>query len=109
MRPIRKILVAVKEPTARALPALDKAVRLARAFGASIELYHSITERVLADPYAEYLNYVADFERETEQRYTSDLEAVAARLRKQGLKAHATANWDYPAHEALVRRVRRDD
>jgi universal stress protein E len=109
MRPIRKILVAVKEPAARTLPALDKAVQLAHAFGASIELYHSITERVLADPYAEYLNHLADFERETQQRYALKLEAVAEKLRKQGLNAHATVDWDYPAHEALVRRARRDD
>jgi universal stress protein E len=109
MRPIRKILVAVKQPSARALPAVDKAVQLARAFGASIELYHSITERVLADPYADYLNYMADYERETQERYASEIEAVAAALRKRGVTAHATADWDYPAHEAIVRRARRDD
>jgi universal stress protein E len=109
MRPIRKILVAVKQPSARTLPAVDKAVHLAQAFGASIELYHSITERVLADPYAEYLNHLADFERETEQRYTAELESVAEALRKKGVKAHATASWDYPAHEAIVRRARRDE
>jgi universal stress protein E len=109
MRPIRKILVAVKQPSARVLPAVDKAVQLARACGASLELYHSITERVLADPYAEYLNYMADFERETEQRYTLELENLAAMLRKQGVNARATADWDYPAHDAIVRRARRDN
>lgn len=109
MRPIRKILVAVKNPSARHLPAVDKAAHLARAFGASLELYHSITERVLADPYADYLNYMADFERETEQRYTLELEGVAEVLCKQGIDAHATADWDYPAHDAIVRRARRDN
>lgn len=109
MRPIRKILVAVKDPAARVLPAVDKAAQLARAFDASIELYHSITERVLADPYADYLNRLADFERETEQRYTLELESLAEKLCKQGLKAHASADWDYPAAEALVRRGRRED
>lgn len=109
MRSIRKILVAVKQPGARALPAVDKAVQLARASGASIELYHSITERVLADPYAERLNYLADFERQTEQRYTQSLESVAEAVRKKGVKVRATADWDYPAHDAIVRRARHDD
>lgn len=107
MRAIRKILVAVKQPSAAVLPAVEKAVQLARAFGASIELYHSITERVLADPYAEYLNYLADYERETQQRYASEIEAVAEAVRKQGVKVQATADWDYPAHEGIVRRARR--
>lgn len=109
MRPIRKILVAVKEPSARALPAVDKAVQLARASGASIELYHSITERVLADPYAAYLNYMADFEREVEQRYRLELRSLAESLRRKGIRAVATADWDYPPHEAIVRRARHDE
>ena len=107
MRPIRKILVAVKQPGAAVLPAVDKAVQLARATGASIELYHSITERVLADPYAEYLSYMADYERETEQRYTLELESLAEKLRARGVNARATTDWDYPPHEAIVRRARR--
>ncbi len=40
---------AIKDPDARTLPALGKAVQLARAFGAKLELFHAITESVLID------------------------------------------------------------
>ena len=43
MRTVRRILVAVKEPMAKPLPAVDKAAQLARAFGADIELFHAIS------------------------------------------------------------------
>jgi universal stress protein E len=109
MRAIRKILVAVKEPSAPSLPAVDKAAQLARAFGASLELYHSVTEKVLVDPYFNFLEYTRDFERETEQRYRDELQALADKLSRQGLKATANVDWDYPPHEALVRQARRHD
>jgi universal stress protein E len=91
------------------LPAIDKAAQLARAFGASVELYHSITERVLADPYLDRLSYMQDFERQTEEHYRGELEFIANKLCKQGIKATANVDWDYPAHEALVRQARRHD
>jgi nucleotide-binding universal stress UspA family protein len=39
MRPIRRILAAVKDPTAKALPALEKARQLARALDAELVLF----------------------------------------------------------------------
>ena len=43
MHSIRRILVAVKDPTAKSQPAVMKAAQLARALGAELELFHSIS------------------------------------------------------------------
>jgi nucleotide-binding universal stress UspA family protein len=43
MRRIRRILVAVKNPAAKALPAVATAAQLARAFGAELVLFHAIS------------------------------------------------------------------
>ena len=49
MRPIRRILVAVKDPSSRSLPALRKAAQLARATGAELELFHGIADVIYID------------------------------------------------------------
>ena len=43
MRPVKRILVAVRDPGARRLPAIEKATQLARAFGAQIEIFHALS------------------------------------------------------------------
>jgi hypothetical protein len=40
------ICLLEEEPGAPSLPAIDKAAQPARAFGASVDLYHSITQKV---------------------------------------------------------------
>jgi hypothetical protein len=58
MRPIRRILVAVKDPEARALPAIRKAAQLARACGAQLELFHALSKpwRKIRDAHGSTLN-----------------------------------------------------
>ena len=41
MKEIKRILVAVKDPGARAQPAIVKAAQIARACGARLELFHA--------------------------------------------------------------------
>src|SRR5690242_15348219 len=43
MRAIRKILVGVRDPKAKQLPAVEKAAQLALAFGAQLELFHALS------------------------------------------------------------------
>lgn len=105
MRPIRRILVAVKDPKARSLPAVVKAAQLARAFGAQIELFHSIASPLYVDAYG-LGDGVEAVERETLASRTAQLERIAERLRNQKLKVSVHAVWDYPVHEAIVRRTR---
>jgi universal stress protein E len=105
MRPIRRILVAVKDPRARSLPAVKKAAQLAHATGAAVELFHSIADAIYIDALGMAKQSVGEFESKSRRQYLKRLESIAAPLRRQGLKVHSTAEWDYPIYEAIVRRA----
>jgi universal stress protein E len=107
MRSIRKILVAIKDPCAKSLPALDKAAQLAQAFEAELELFHGITEPLSFEAYIYQEGGLVGAERSMRSRYREALESLARRLRDSGLKVNATAEWDFPVYEAIVRRARR--
>jgi universal stress protein E len=107
MPAIRSILVAVKDPDSKALPALEKAARLAKAFRARIDLFHGISEPVLADTYLYANGAFRKFRHETRARYRERLEALAVPLRAQGIDVHVYAEWDFPVHESIVRHARR--
>lgn len=107
MAAIRRILVAVKNPTSKALPAIGKAARLAKAFGARLDLFHAIVEPVLADTYFYENGEFRKLRHETRARVLARLETLAKPLRETGLDVHVCADWDYPAHEAIVRHARR--
>lgn len=105
MSPIHRILVAVKDPWARSLPAVTKAAQIAQATGAALELYHSISDAI-------YINTLVGagldggpLEEAARERYVKRLEAVAAPLRRRGLRVRTAAVWDHPIYEAIVRRA----
>jgi len=105
MRTVRRILVAVKDPDARSMPAVDKAVQLARAFGAQVELFNSITTPVYLDVEGLANDSLGEVERTRRAQVGRRLESIAARARKEGVKVTTSAEWDYPPHEAIVRRA----
>jgi len=107
MRPIRRILVAVKDPAAKSLPAVAKGAQLARVFGAHLELFHGISTPLYLDGYS-YDQSIPEIERNTRGSYLKQLETVAERLRADGLKVDISATWDFPVYEAIVRRATRD-
>jgi universal stress protein E len=107
MRAIRRILVAVKDPEARRSPAAAKAAQLAKELSAEVELFHALSMPVHVDfslsagpPLKESLN-----------RWRSNslgrLERLAAPLRRSGVRVKTAVEWDYPAHEAVIRRAAR--
>ena len=49
MQPIRRILVAVKNPAARSLPAVNKAAQIAKGLGAQLTLFHDIATPLYAE------------------------------------------------------------
>jgi hypothetical protein len=49
MQPIRHILVAVKNPTARNLPAVNKAAQIAKGLKAQLTLFHDIATPLYAE------------------------------------------------------------
>jgi hypothetical protein len=89
----RRILVALRDPAKTPKAQLRKAARIARLTGASIELFHAIgaTPAPGPDPVAVHANRA--LKRLERQRCFS------------GLKVKSHMVWDYPAHEAVVRRV----
>jgi universal stress protein E len=107
MRPIRRILVAVKDPGAKSLPAVAKGAQLARAFGAHLELFHGISSPLYIDAYS-YEESIQRIEDRARNQYTARLEKIAAGLRADGLKVDVSATWDFPTYEAIVRRAGRD-
>jgi len=107
MRSIRRILVAVKDPSAKNLPAVDRAAELARAFGARLEIFHGITERVTAEPSRSREGPTRGAQHAIRARYHEALDRLARHLSGSGLEVRVSAEFDFPAHEAIVRRARR--
>jgi universal stress protein E len=105
MRSIRRILVAIKDPGAAALPAVAKAARIARACGAHIELFHAIKASVWANTPAAYEAAVLDLHETQKRHYRQRLERIAARLRLHAIKVTTAVEYDYPAYDAIVRRA----
>jgi universal stress protein E len=98
--------VAVKELTGKPLPAVLKAAQLARACGAQLEIFHGLTAPVYTDPAPTSAQRLVSLEEELRQNARRRLEAIADRLRVHSIKVSVCAEWDYPAHEAIIRRAR---
>jgi universal stress protein E len=104
MKPPKRILVAIKDPAARTMPAVRKAAQLARASGATLELFHALSETVLVDALEARRQSLRDYEHERHAAVMKRLEAVARRIRRHGIEVTTAAEWDYPVAEAIVRR-----
>jgi universal stress protein E len=105
MRPIRRILVTVSTPQARASAALARAVEIALACGARLELFHDISTPVPVELLGTRSNALATLKRNVRNAALQGLEKLAISLREQGLRVTTAAEWDYPVHEAIVRRA----
>ncbi|HXZ60804.1 MAG TPA: universal stress protein [Steroidobacteraceae bacterium] len=104
MRAIRRILAAVKDPGARALPAVNKAVQLARALDAELELFHAIDSPYYTDMLGMTAERTRRMEFDESREYLQRLERIAARARLHARRVSVAVEWDYPAYEAIVRR-----
>ena len=105
MPAIRRILVAIKDTSARSLPAVQKAAQLARAHNAQLELYHAISEPIYVDALAIAGQTVAQLRRKWRDAHLKKLDRIAERLREAGTKVTTRVDWDFPAFEAVVRRA----
>ncbi len=106
MPTIRRILVAIKNPYARSFPVLEKAVQLARALDAHLELFHAIAAPVYVD-FELVDEALSDLESTRRRQYRDRLETIASRVREQGVAVTTNAECDFPAHEAILRRAQR--
>jgi universal stress protein E len=107
MRAIRRILVAVKDPAGAAPAAVAKAGQLARALGARVELFHALTAPLMIDAYTSLSGALTEIENAAAERATERLEKMAVPLRRAGTQVTTAVEWDYPAHEAVLRRADR--
>ena len=105
MSAIRRILIAVKNPDERRQPGVDKAIDIARQMGASVELFHAISTPVFLELEPLTGHSLAQIKRESLALRRERLEKLAQRARKLGVKATSHVAWDFPAHEAIVRRA----
>jgi universal stress protein E len=102
---IRRVLFAIRNPQARQQPGLAKAIQVARAFGASLELFHALTDAV----FIELGRYADDSLDRLRERVEGEARIPLVRLcevaHKHGVAASHAVEWDYPPHEAVVRRA----
>jgi universal stress protein E len=110
MRSIRRILVAVKEPGSRSMPAtVTKGIQLARARGAGLELFNSLTAPIYAEAFIYGQRSFSDVTQQIRLRAMKRLQALAARAstggRQRQIKISVAAEWDAPAYEAIIRRA----
>jgi universal stress protein E len=109
MTPIRRILVAVKDPWARALPAVDKAVQLAGALEARVQLFHAMSTPLYVDVAETHGRSLMGLEQAELARVARRLELLAQRIERADVRVASAAVWDFPAHEAVIRAARRFD
>lgn len=104
MQPIRRILVAIKNPAARALPAVHKAAQIAKGLGAQLTLFHDIATPLYAEAFQgrEAVD-IRSWQREVQTARREQLEKLAARIRRHDIDVDVAADWDYPPYEAIIR------
>jgi len=108
VRPIRRILVAVKDPAARMRPGIAKAAQLAGPLGAELVLFHAISAPLCLEGDLSLLNEgLAAAEQRVRTACRERLERIARRLRGKGVKVACAVQWDYPVYEAIIREAAR--
>lgn len=100
---MRRILAAVKDPTAAPSATVRRAAQLAAALHAELVLFHAIEVPLPAQAYANDERRLGDDQTNIRREYLRDLETQAAALRSPGVAVSVAAEWDFPAGEALLR------
>lgn len=104
---IRHILAAIGDVQQPPRSVVRKAGVLARAAGATIELFHAIDE---PDPERSFPETATRDEVEQHRaaivaKYQRRLERLAHDPSLRGVSVRCTASWDYPPHAAVIRRA----
>jgi universal stress protein E len=107
MQPIRRILVAVKDPGARVLPAVNKAAQIAKGLNSRLTLFHDIATPLYAEALRGRDVDLKAWQREVQTSRREQLEKLAARVRKHGIDVDVAADWDFPPYEAIIRKAQR--
>ena len=105
---LRHILVTIRELSRAPKSELRKAGVLARAAGASLELFHVIDtpDPGVSWPEVAPADTIAAQRERIAARGRRRLEQFARDESLRGLRVSCTTTWDYPPHEAIIRRAR---
>jgi universal stress protein E len=105
MSAIRRILFAVRDPDAARQPGISKAIRIAESLGASLELFHALSTPVSLEIQPNKHHTLEDVRRNTIEHAKGRLGTFVAAARRRQVSLTCTVAWDYPPHEAIVRRA----
>lgn len=100
-----RILFAIRDPGARNQPGLAKAIQVARARGAALELFHALTDVLMIELGDSGDDTLERLRARVENEAREPLERLCAAARKHGVETVCSVEWDYPPHEAIVRRA----
>jgi universal stress protein E len=104
VRRVRRILVAIKDPSVRMPPGVTKAAQLAHALGAELVLFHAISVPLSLEGDLHLLDGgLALVEQRIRTHCRDRLQSIERRLRRTGLKTTCSVQWDYPVYEAVIR------
>lgn len=107
MNSIKKILFAIRDPFARRQSGLAKAIELAEGYQASLELFHALSSPVFVGLEPLLARPASDLEQDLLARARLRLESIAAAGIRRGVDISCHVAWDYPPHEAILRRAAR--
>jgi universal stress protein E len=105
MSAIHRILFAVKDPDAARQPGIIKAIRIAESLHASLELFHALASPVSLEAAPTNGHTFDDIRRGAVEHAKGRLSRFVAFARRRGVALSCSVAWDYPAHEAVVRRA----
>ncbi|MDR2214423.1 MAG: universal stress protein [Nevskiaceae bacterium] len=100
---IKQIVVAIKTPSSRRQPPMQKAAQLAKATGARLLLFHAITQPLMIDAWSMDGVSLQDVQKRWKASVMKQLEKLADGLRTDGVTVECNCTWDFPAYEAVVR------
>jgi universal stress protein E len=105
MKVMRHILFAARNPDAVRQPGIIKAIAIAKSFGASLEVFHALSSPVFTGLEPMTGVTVEVLRREILQRARARLDKFSALAKRSGVALTSAVEWDYPPHEAIVRRA----
>lgn len=108
MKTIRRILMAVKDPDVDRQPGITKAIRIAGSLGASLDLFHALSNPVSLEVQPAKGHTLEDIRRHAVEHARGRLARFASAARRSGVELTCSVAWDYPVHEAVVRRAAED-
>jgi universal stress protein E len=105
MKTIRRILFAVRKPGGAHQPGFSKAIQVARALGARLELFHAMHVPRFDELALLQDDTVDELRERVEEHARIPLVRMCAQARKHGVQVEHSVEWDYPPHEAILRRA----